>query len=344
MLLLIFIIFNFNLIINNAAAGSSLPEAYLITGVPQHKQINALSCGPGALEIVFDFWGVDIDQKAIADVARSSSKGTLTWDIMRAGHFSYLSAANGSSYPHEEPTGGFPERPIGYASFNYSSDNFWWPDLKALVASNIPVVLLMKYAPNDDTGHYRVIVGYDEIKKVVYFMDPWERDLRRMTYPDGTVTWDMTDFKNAWNYSKYGTSHPYWGAAIIPWAINLSKEGEITAGSELKVTANITYPCMQPFDCTAYSASNSRAEIILPPGMHIEIGQSRFNIGDLQAGGSATISWNVKLDNDAGGSFIAVKADGLVSGAVPDVKWPGVFYQAYSYTDRIGGEGRIEVK
>lgn len=340
-LLLIFIIFNFTILINNIASASSPPDAYHIVGVPQHKQINALLCGPGALEILFDFWGADIDQKAIADVARSSSKGTYTWDMTRTGQFSYISEANGSYFSNDAPTAGFPQRQIGYASFNYSSDSFWWTELKALVASNIPVVLLMNYTPDEDTGHYRVIVGYDETKGVVYFMDPWDRDQGRLKNPDGTVTWTMADFKNAWNYSKYGTMHPYWGAIMIPWSVNLNTNGNTKAGSILSVTANITYPCPRPFDCATYTAYNSSTDILLPQGMHLQKGLSSINIGDIKAGGSATVTWKVKLDTDRTGSWITVRAGGLVSGAVPDVIWPGVFYPAYYYTDQIGGEARI---
>jgi hypothetical protein len=194
---LIIMIFSSCILVSSAATTITLPEAYLIENVTQHKQLTGLSCGPAALEISYDFWGVDIDQKAIADVARSSSIGTYTWDMVRAGHFSHLSEAQGMFFPRNAPTAGFPDRPLGYASFDHSSDKMWWTELKSLIASDIPVILLMKYAPETDTGHYRVIVGYDEIQGIVYFIDPWDRDLGRVTNPDGTVTWTMVDFKDA---------------------------------------------------------------------------------------------------------------------------------------------------
>jgi hypothetical protein len=187
-----------------SGAALALPSAHNITNITQHKQMNALMCGPAALETIFYFWGADINQKSIADVARTSSIGTYTWDMLRTGHFSYLSEAKGNFFPYDAPTAGFPERPLGYASFSYSSDTFWLSGLEALVAADIPVVLLMKYGPNDDSGHYRVIVGYDETKSEVYFIDPWVRDQNRVTNPDGTVTWTIADLKNAWNYSETG--------------------------------------------------------------------------------------------------------------------------------------------
>lgn len=341
--LLILIFFSLNLIIGNSSSASSPPDAYLIEGVPMHQQITGVMCGPGALEMIFDFWGADLNQKAIADVARTSKDGTYTWDMVRTGHFSYLSTAMGTYFPNQVRETGFPKRPTGYASFNYSNDTIWWPELKALIASNIPVVLLMKWAPDDSTGHYRVIVGYDETKEVVYFMDPWGRSLKHITNPDGTVTWNMTDFVDAWNYSEYGTPHPYWGAIMIPWSVNLSTNGITSAGSKLNVTANITYPCPHPFDCTAYPASDSNAAIMLPSGMHLQNGQSQVTIGELQAGESVNVMWNVQLDANGAGSWIKVNGSGFVSGAVPEFKVKKVVYLAYNYKDNIGGEGRIKI-
>jgi hypothetical protein len=163
------------------------------------------------------------------------------------------------------------------------------------VSADIPVVLLMKYAPTDDGGHYRVIVGYDEIKGEVYFMDPWVRDQKRVTNPDGTVTWTMTDFEKAWNYSKYGTPHPYWGAVMMPWSINLTTSGKPKAGSTFNVTADIRYPCPQPFNCSAFPASNTSAEISLPRNMIVS-GSPTIDIGSLAAGKNATVSWIVQVN------------------------------------------------
>jgi len=320
-------------------AYKALPRAHTITGVHQHKQLNGLDCGPASVEIVFDYWGIDIDQKAIADVARTSSIGTWTWDIVRTGHFSYMSTAQGRFFPHDAPTAGFPERPVGYASFSYSSNGFWWADLKGLIASDIPVILLMKYAPDDSKGHYRVIVGYDENKGVVYFMDPWDRGMGKLTNPDGTLTWTMADFESAWNYAEYGTIKPYWGAVIMPWSISLHTTRKTSPGSVISVTAVITYPCPKPFDCSAYPAYNAYAEISLPPGMKLLGGSTIINIGGLSAGKSCTVSWNVKLEKDGTGSSITISAGGTVSDSVPEANWKGngVYYPPYGYTDGIGG-------
>lgn len=348
---------------------TGLPKAYRIADVPSHDQINGLSCGPAALEMLYDFWGEDIDQMAIIDVVRTSSIGTYTWDMVRAGYFSHVSRAQGRFFPKHAPRAGYPERPLGYVSFDHASESLWWTDLKRLIAQDIPVVLLMKYAPDDDTGHYRVMVGYDEEKELVYFMDPWGRDLNKIKNPDGTITWSMTDFEDAWNYTGYGTEQPYWGAIMMPWKVTIHTTGETTAGSMLEVTAEIAYPCQQPFDCAAYSAFHTIAEIDLPPTMSLREDASSIDLGSLQAGESVSVTWRVKLNEEGSGSFIRVKATGLVSGNVPEVNWMGNnvetkkeagnrggnnndnmgnkgnknYYPAYDYTDEIGVEVSIKL-
>jgi len=321
---------------NANKVSSLLPRSHIIH-VAQHKQLNAVCCGPASIEMVFDYWGADIDQKTIADVARTSPNGTYTWDIVRTGHFSNMSLANGSFFPHEAPIAGFQDRPFGYASFSYSSKTSWWKELKALIARDIPVILLMKYAFDDPTGHYRVIVGYDEDgdegKGVVYFMDPWDRDLGKEM-----VMWRKCDFESAWNYAAYGSDIPFWGAAIIPWSVNLTTTGKIAHGSSIKVTAVITYPCPEPFDPNDHRAYNASATISLTDGMTLLDGSPKVEVGVLSAGKSFTASWRVKIDNCVPGLSITVTAGGLVNGSVPNIYWKvNGFSPSYNYTDWIGG-------
>lgn len=340
LLISIYLAFSFNI---NSVSASTLPDAYLIQGIDLHQQRTEFLCGPGAIDMVFDFWGANINQKAIADVARTSPDGTYTWDMVRTGHFSSLSAAEGSQFSDHVPTKGFKKRSRGYAAFNYSSDKIWWKELKALIASDIPVILLMKWSPDDYEGHYRVIVGYDEKKNVVYFMDPWGRELKKIANPDGTVTWNKSDFKKAWNYSEYGTPHPYWGAIMLPWSVNLYADDNRNSGSIINITARITYPCPEPFNCNDFPASNTIASIKLPSGLHIEKGKSKKKIGDLKAGESVNVTWKVHLNSNGTGSWIKVSTGGIVSGSVPAFKSSGGLYHAYNYKDNIGGKARLKI-
>jgi len=328
-----------------AKADTSLPASHLIPDIIWHQQQNGLFCGPGSLEIVFDYLGPDIDQKAIADVARSSSIGTWTFDIQRAGHFSYLSAAQGYYFPNEAPAAGFPERPLGYASFSHASDTFWVDDLKAIIAADLPVIVLNNFTPDAVGGdHYRVVIGYDDTLGLIYVSDPWGREFKQRTDKTGVAAYTYAEFQFMWNRASYGTDLPYFGVVMAPWQVKLSSSGKLQAGSVVTVTADITYPCPKPFDATQFPASDTTATIALPAGMTLVSGPESQSMGTLAAGSTRRVTWNVRLDASLAGKTIQVEAKGYVSGAVPEAVWNGQSnsYPAYSYTDAIGGQGTLQ--
>jgi len=327
---------------SEAVRGSGLPVSHMID-VPWHQQFNGLFCGAASLETVFDYWGPDIDQKEIADVARTSSSGTWTYDIVRSGHFSYLSAAQGYFFPNEVPLAGFAERPLGYAAFGYSSDSFWLEELKALIAADIPVIVLMNYYPTGGGGHYRVVIGYDDAKGLIYFSDPWGRDTNHLTDWTGIISWTYEDFQSGWNYAEYGLEHPYFGAAIMPWTIKIDVKGRLNVGSTAVVSATVSYPCPKPFDRSQFPAKMTEISIQLPDGLRLVKGASETAIGTLSAGNTVVLSWTVAVDKPVSGEQLEVTASGIVSGWVPEAWWAGsnVFYPPYSYSDAIGNSVAI---
>jgi hypothetical protein len=328
----------------DSAPRPDLPRRHLIEGVTNHKQLTGLHCGAASLEIVFDYWGPDVSQRETANAARTSSSGTYTYDIVRAGHFSGLSAAQGRFYPHDVPVAGYTTRSLGYAAFSHASPSFWLDDLKALVAQGYPVLMLMWFAPVEGSGgHYRVLVGYDDDRGEVYFVDPWERDNGRLENPDGLITWTYAELQIGWNYPEDASPHPYFGAVIAPWAVSLEVRGRAAAGSTVTVTAQISYPCPAPVDCSQFPAEGALAEIFLPPGMRLAGGAPAVSMGTLPAGNAVTLAWRVVLDANPAGSTLLVRGSGLVQGSVPEAYWAGdhVYYPAYRYVDRIGGEASL---
>ncbi len=325
---------------------TELPSTHIIEDVSWHQQFNALSCVAGALEIVFDYFGPDIDQKEIMNVARTSSMGTWTPDVVRTGHFSYLSNAAGSFFPSVGPYGGFEERQLGYAAFSYTSYDFWLDELKALVADDIPVIVLMNYYPTGGGGHYRVVIGYDDNEQCIYFTDPWGRDLNHLIDWTGVIRWSYSDFQMGWNYSEYGAAKPYYGAVILPWHVSVDLKGSTTPGSTITVTANIEYPCPQPFDDSQFPAEDCQAKISFPEEMTLISNSAITSLGTISAGTNTKVSWKFACNSDAAGKSISVGAWGLVSGSVPEAQWQGqaVYYPAYSYVDAIGGEKKVNLE
>ena len=322
-----------------------LPSSYMIENVPFHKQLTGVLCGAGSLEMVLDYWGPDIDQKEIADVARTSSSGTWTYDIVRTGQFSYLSSAMGNYFPPEVPEAGFTERAIGYASFGYSSEDFWLDELKTLLANDIPVIVLMNYSPEGGGGHYRVVIGYDDIEEKVWFIDTWGRDIMRPSGFTGIISWSYDDFQMGWNYSEYGTEHPYFGAIIMPWTVDISIIGKVKPDSSITVKSEINYPCPWFIDDALFPVSEAFAEISLPDGFVLKSGSEQVSLGDMKAGSSASVTWKVICGSTVDGESISVSAGGIVYGSVPDAYWAGNknYYPAYDYMDMIGGESIVQL-
>jgi hypothetical protein len=315
----------------------------MIANIPWHQQQNAMFCGDGALENVYDYFGPDIDQKAIADVARSSSAGTWTYDLVRAGQFSYLSAAQGRFFPGAAPTAGYLERPLGYAAFSYSADKIWLPELKALIAADIPVIVLSTYEPTGGSGHYRVAIGYNDTESAIYMSDPWGRDEKHKTARTGVVKWTYDEFQTAWNYSAAGEGHPYFGMIMLPWKVDVTSKGKLSVGSTITISAKVTYPCPSPFNSSQFPAKASWANISLPDGMSLVSGSKNVSLGEMKAGSTASASWKAKIDELVSGKSINVEAKGIISGHVPEARWTGqsVFYPPYDYTDAIGGNGSL---
>jgi hypothetical protein len=337
-------------LLSAASAADSMPEtdkaipsSHMIANVPWHQQMNGLFCGEGVLEIVYDYWGPDIDQKQIANVARSSSAGTWSFDMVRAGHFSNMSSAQGSFFPHDIPIAGYPERALGYASFSYSADEFWLDDLKSLIAADNPVILLMTYEPDGGGGHYRAAIGYDDSRRIVYFMDPWGRDLNHQTNWTGIAAWTYDELQSGWKYTAEGEDHPYWGMVMMPWQIDIKTSGNLKPGSMATVAADIAYMCPEPFDSSSFPAGDVVAVLTMPDGMSLASGFRVIPLGEMSAGSAKKASWKVAIDEPMAEKEVKVTAYGIVSGLVPEACWTGEqkSYPPYDYEDLIGGESSL---
>lgn len=290
--------------------------------VPYHRQTTNYYCGPASLEMVFDFYGPDIPQIEIADVARTSYMygGTFTDDMRRAVHFSNLSTSVGDEWWANVT--GYSARRLGYAAFEHWG--FSIDELKSLIDAGYPIIVLTWFTEAHTSGHFRVVVGCNETH--VTLQDPWFGPMRNMT---------NSKFLDLWEYSYY------WGLFTSPWNINIVAPEIVGEGNTFTVTATVTYPCPAPFSTYDYPASLSNATLILPVGLSLALGETAkktIDTGDLAAGSSATVTWAVQADS-LGVYPILVEAEGKVAGSV----YPHGPYPDYSYEDRIGGSGRFGV-
>jgi len=290
--------------------------------VPFYYQVKSYYCGPAALQMVFDFYGENISQFEIADAARTVPYVTYTDELRRAAHFSNISTSMGNEMP--ENITGYTARRLGYAAFEMGGMAL--DDLKSLIKQDFPMILLMRWVPGEEYGHYRVAVGYNETH--VFLHDPWNNVEWGGDYGGPNLAMNYTFFADMWNYSGN------WSLFVSPWRVVIDTPRVVYVGQRFTVTANITYTCPSPFSSYEYPASSCNATIILSEDLTLADSEnSTKNIGSLQAGDTAQAFWMVEAKRSGNYSVMLVEAEGKIGGFVgekPDVG------PSYDYQDRIG--------
>ena len=349
----------------DTSATADLPSSYIIEDVPLWQQVDAFSCGASAAQMVMDHWGPFIDQNEVRAAARTgrgkapeTARGSAVPDVARAGQFSFMSESVGDAYG--ETIWGYTARPLGYGAFYFGSTEPWLDQLKAIVAAGYPVICLTDWLPDVYGPHYRVVVGYDDAKGVIYFNDPWVREFRNdigargsfaqfrgepspSTY--GYMEWSYEDWLDVWNLpgDPWGLPGWYYNAVLIaPWEVEIEAPETVAAGETFEVTATVTYPCLEPFatgEWPAFPASAATIALSLPDGWSVQGGGTEAMVGDLLAGESAEVTFTVKASGKAGQFALGATGSGLVSGSLEE----RAQFPAYEYTDLIGGSSEVTI-
>lgn len=135
------------------------------------------NCGPATLSMIMSMFGKDVSQKELTDKMR----------------------------PFNNPFGGvddksiFPDEFVQYAK-EYGMSSLHRPNgsidlLKKFIAHNIPVVVRTWLHPNEDIGHFRIVRGYDEQRRVIIQDDSYE----------GTnIEYSYETFSQMWKPFNYG--------------------------------------------------------------------------------------------------------------------------------------------
>ena len=297
--------------------------------VPFYYQVKRYYCGSAALQMVFDFYGANISQFEIADAARTIGAPlylTYTDEMRRAAHFSNLSTSMGSEM--SENITGFTSRKFGYAAFEHGGMTL--EELKSLIDMGYPIILLMRWVPEEPYGHYRVAVGYNESHVLLH--DPWNSIEWGGDYGGPNLAMNYTFLLDMWNYYSRR-----WALFVSPWTLDIHTPDTVYVGETFEVTVNITYPCQNPFIPYEYHASSCNATIILPPGLVLATGEEEKKtlLGtELMPGDSAQVNWVVEAKY-SGAYNLTVFAEGIIEGFVSEKLDVG---PAYPYQDRIGGE------
>jgi len=300
----------------------------IIPNVPWHYQINDYYCGPAALEMIFDYYGSDISQTEIAEVARTDDRegGTYGFELRRAAHFSYISKSKGSAIT--ESISGYSKRSIGYAAYENCLKNTTC--LKELIDEGYPILIITWSSPDREGRHFRVVVGYtiegDEITNFI-INDPWIGSEYYMEHEEFVELW---------------ASDSNWSLCVCPWKVNISYPSRVPLDTSFLINATVQYPIPKYFDPAMYPASLCVATINLSSGFKLSENENQtkdLNNGVMLAGNISFCQWNVTCSSNNNPTNIRLDFCGRISGAV----LPHLIYAPYNYKDYIGQSITISI-
>ncbi len=182
-----------------------LREGVIKTPVPRKTQDTGFSCGASALRSVLHYFGIEKSEEEIRKVADTNEKdGTRTKNIIKAArHYGLETKAK------------------------YNMDE---QDLKDWLDEKKPVIVCFqawgspKHYKTKDSGHYAVVIGYDE--KNVYFQDPSIKEKAR-----GYLSWKA--FIKRWHDKDANGPRDRYGIAF--WKENARKKKEtLKRGKKIK--------------------------------------------------------------------------------------------------------------
>lgn len=311
------------------AASSDYPPSFDLE-VPFHFQETPYNCGPAALHMVFDYWGVEIVQPEIASAANTiPSQGTPRLDLRRAGHFSHLSTA--VLRPHIR---GYTKRSLGYASLvgDWSQPGWYetrYEDMKRLVYEGYPLILVTWYDPSFTVGHYRVLKGYNDHLDAFFIHDPWYSG----TYwgPDLFIAQHIL-LDVLWMFGD----NERWALLAAPWNVSVAAPDSTVIGQEFRVTAVVTYPGPYRFDGLDL-VEEPKASIGFGTAIDLSEGETATKQLEITTSGSAdTVSWRLVASRDFSGGPVEIEV--MASGIVTDSSLSYPFYR-----DEIGGASSVTV-
>ena len=314
----------------------------IVPSVPYHRQITDYYCGDASFQMTLQSFNLSAaipSQNLIAKVMRTTEEqGTLSYDVVRAGHFSLLSTPPYGSDPDQH--GWNSDRLLGMASYSRRQDTCWSDDLKTfLQEEKKPMILLMYYSSEDHGGHFRVAIDYIEAQSedeedAVKLLDPWDRDGQ-----PHVVLYNVSEFCSLWAHQETNgpdiTYKPYFGAMMSPWETYAYFEANQDNVS-VTLYLELTYWCPEKIvNCDAAPAAENVVVILHdeqnPSGHQID------KIGKIMPG--QTTQFSLKYFVPKEGTKLTLITQGTVSAQVPTYYAENgtVVYEAYDYKDIVGG-------
>ncbi len=304
--------------------------------VPYYKQPNMYYCGDACLEMIFDFYGENISQLEIADVARTvSPDGTWEDDMRRATHFSEMSTSVGNEILGANITG-YADRRYGYVAFEQRFTDA--QNITQFIDAGYPLIVLMLYDyPNNAVGHFRVVTGYiagdDGTVEKFIVHDPWNYTFPGQ-YRGPGVEIKYSNFTECWAWANN------WSLFLCPWTYSVEVPSVAEVNVPFTVSAKLTNMCPAFGNSSAGNLTLQNATIQLPPGFALATGETltkTYGPGIVITNLTTLLEWHVVGSVAGASGAFTINATSVVNGTTathPDSPVPG-----YSYSDLIVGRG-----
>jgi hypothetical protein len=171
--------------------------------VPVVKQGKSL-CGPATIEMLFRYWGVD--KYSQYDIASSLLKQFPNSKRYRDSGILGTNPIDWSKYPGTgtinmreflkrfgKTTNIMLEHESTNPSEKNKQKNRLFERVKRYLSDGIPVIVHQYWKLPKSRGHYRIVTGYDENKKIVYLND---------ANPGKMLTQSYEKFLKLWNFDQ----------------------------------------------------------------------------------------------------------------------------------------------
>jgi len=259
----------------------AMPNEYHISGVPFVKQ-EPMWCGPASLTMVLNYWGDPVSQNEVGSAVDPEHDGTKPWHMI----------------PFLESR--------GYVVYEFDRYSLEYrvsvmDELRIWVCHDYPIVVRQWTDLSKQSGHYRVVVGYDAEKiyvidpnfgsttfSVEYFMQLWERNNEYGLVVIGDTARDSDGDQQTDSNEVMQNTDPF---DIRP---------RVSACDQMGNDKNMFCPAEDVYaKGSKYPASTEVAIYIIPDGYDLTPGNAKtvtFETTETDGTLVATLVWNPPLD------------------------------------------------
>jgi tetratricopeptide (TPR) repeat protein len=152
------------------------PGNYALLDNPNHVYQTFNNCGPATLSMILSWYGIDVDQQELGNKMRPYQNPQGDNDDKTIFTYEFVDWAK--KYDLEA---------IGLVNGDIEL-------LKKFTANGIPVVVKTWLNPGEDIGHFRIVRGFNEDKKVIIQDDSYQGPNKEIAYFDFLGMWQPFNY------------------------------------------------------------------------------------------------------------------------------------------------------